>query len=207
MINLMYWIVIAVVVAWWLFKKPHAPVQNQVVEDLSSVKEESISEETVFQVQTTFEKNLEDTFLPDAITRRDLYIYRKLMRVWFAKLAGENRFNEAMTQKLRRDWLDYMASLRDGKTTHYLSMETYGEDKEKSDSYSEESTIFHRKAFAIEDGFAFAVGKEAVAELARIRSLEFSEISMNGELAPEGMEFDFEDKLHRKKKAKSFKMA
>ncbi|HVU06618.1 MAG TPA: hypothetical protein VHE10_02425 [Candidatus Paceibacterota bacterium] len=202
----MIWIVIAAAVVWWIYKQRNTPKQAQVVEDVPLLKDEGISEEAVLQAQTSFEKNLEDTFLPDAITRRDLYIYRKLMRVWFAKLAGENRFDETMTQKLRRDWLDYMYALRDAKTSHYLSMETYGEDKERSDSYDQESTIAHRKAFAIEDGFAFAVGKEAVAELARIRALEFSEISRDGELAPDGMEFDFEDKPRRKKKAKPSKM-
>jgi len=32
---------------------------------------------------------------------------------WFNKLAAKNRYDEDLTQKLRKDWLDYMDAAAD----------------------------------------------------------------------------------------------
>ena len=126
----------------------------------SSEKDTHIfSEERVFEIQNDFEKHLQDTFLPDAITHKDLYKYRYLMRDWYDQLAGKNRYDEKMTQQLRSDWIDYMGALEDRETYNFLSLEAT--EEEKTESYREKHIIASRKAFAIEEAFASAVGEDA----------------------------------------------
>jgi hypothetical protein len=195
-----FWAFIIILAVWWLLKRNKTAAKKPQRELLDSSPKD-ITEEMVLKVQTRFEKDLQNTDLPDAIRFSDLYIYRNLMSKWFSKLSAEHRYDDVMTQKLRKDWLDYMNALQDGHTSNYLSLESYGdtkEEQEKSDSYREDATHSARKALAIEDGFAAAIGKDQVDELTRIRKLSMNSISREGELAPEGMEFDILGKLRSK---------
>ena len=163
---------------------------------LVDLENSPITEETVFKAQAAFEKHLENTFLPDAISGKEIYIYKNLMRVWYDKLSGNNRYEESMLQKLRNDWLDYMAALEDSNTYNYLSMEE--EDEKESKVQREKEFTASRKVFAIENGFASLIGGDAVKELARVRALEYGAVDRSGNLAPSGFEFDAEEKLYPK---------
>jgi len=182
------WIVIIVAVVWFVvahFQKKGASV---------STPKNDITEEVVFGAQNRFEKNLENVDLPDAIGGRETYIYRNLMTGWFNKLSGQNRYNSLMTQQLRSDWLDYMSSLSDRSTYNFLSLEA--KDDKGQEMYREQHVTASRKAFAIEDAFAAAVGKDAIDELARVRTRDFFSFNRHGEMAPEGSAYDLRGQLH-----------
>lgn len=147
----------------------------------------NIDEETVFEIETNFEKKLQNTYLPDAITRKDLYIYKNLMRNWYDQLASKGRYNEPMIQKIRQDWLDYMSSLEDRNTYSYLSFET---ENEESDAWREKHINASKKVFAIEDGFASAIGKEAIKELSRVRDESSFNFDVNGNVSTESHKDD-----------------
>lgn len=192
-----FWIVVIIVVVWWLSTRT---AKKEVATPASSEKADSvntITEEVVFKVQSRFEKKLqEEVDFPDAISGVDTYVYWKLMRPWYDKLTGENRYKEEMVQKLRNDWLEYMGAVGDRSTYNYLSLEFWDEkDSTKSDDYREKHVLASRKMFAIQDGFAAAVGQDAVAELKRVRELDFSAIDKRGNLASEGFSFDMMGEL------------
>lgn len=182
------WVVIIILLVWWLASR------NQKASTKISAPqgEQEVSEEALFAAQNRFEKNLEDTLRPDAITRGELYLYRKLMREWYNRLAAKNRYDGAMTQKLRGDWLDYMEALRERSTCNYLWMESEGKT---ADNYRERTFTASRKASAIEDAFAAAIGNAAVQQLAVIRNKDLFHFSESGELAPDGFIYDLAGKL------------
>jgi len=190
------WIIIIIfLVGWWILKHHHStnvPSKNEGTDPV----ENEIEEEAVFKIQTEFERKLEYTLLPDAISGNEIYIYQNLMLPWYNKLSSENRYNDVMTKKLRNDWLNYMSALEDRSTYNYLSLEV--EKKEEKDCYWDKHVVASRKAFAIEAAFASAVGKEAIDELTRIRQLNLSSFNSNGELAPEGFCFIGEKLLPKK---------
>ncbi len=191
-----FWIVVIIVVVWWLASRPKkTPPISNVQEEPE--KEEAVSEESVFNIQSKFEKKLHDEVdFPDAIRGVEIYIYQHLMRPWYAKLAGENRYNDEMTKKLRRDWLDYMGAVEDRSTYNYLSLEFWDEkEPKKSDDYRDQHILASRKMFAIEDAFAAAVGKEAVEELNHVRKLDWNQFDKFGNRAPDGSEYDLGGKL------------
>lgn len=190
-----FWAIFIVIAVWWLFKRSKS---TEVVKQATpAFVEKGISEEEVFKAQSSFEKKILETYLPDHIHRKDIYIYQNLMSKWFSKLSGQNRYDENKIQKLRKDFLDYMEACEQGSSANYLSFEV--ENEQERDSYSEEAEMCARKSFAIENAFAEALGQDAVSELNRIRSLNLTSISRSGELAPEGMEFDANDRLKPKK--------
>ena len=195
---MLIWVVI-IIVAFWLISK-HQKTQILTTKEVaSSPSSNEIKEESVFKAQTAFEEKLQQTYLPDAIFGRDMYMYKSLIRGWYSKLAGQYRYDEKMTQKLRNDWLAYMTALEDRATYNYLSLETWSEDEKKSDSYREDHVTASKKAFAIEDAFAAAIGGNAVSEVEKARDLGHGSISRQGELAPDGFEYDFRDELKPKK--------
>ncbi|MCK9351274.1 MAG: hypothetical protein WCT49_04460 [Candidatus Paceibacterota bacterium] len=192
------WIFIIVMV-WWISKHHYlnqaenAPLRAEVY----PAKKE-ISEDFALEAQTKFENRMKDVFLPDAINGKEIYIYKKLMSVWYAKLSSENRYDDAMVQKFRADWLEYMNALRDKSTFKYLSSETT--DKEKAESYRNDEAVASKKVFIIEEAFAALSGKEGTDELARVRALDDASFSKGGEFVPEGFELNLEGKIQPKKK-------
>jgi hypothetical protein len=180
------WALVIIIAVWLIVKNS----KNSAHSDVSptSVEEKDISEETVYKMQNSFEKRLEQNHLPDSPGGRAIYMYRNLVCNWFYKLAAENRYNDEMTQKLRRDFLEYIYSVEHGSTANYLSLEV--EDKESQDEHEEEARTQARKIYTIENAFAAAVGKEAENELKRVRELDYSAISREGQLAPDGYKYD-----------------
>ena len=193
-----WWLIIIVIlVIWWISKSYYKPKHST---NTSAFAEDEITEEVVLEGQLDFEKDFEYAVgcgVPDSMSGRQTYIYRNLMSVWYSKLSSDNRYDDKMIQKIRKDWLDYMDSLKDENTYNFLSE---SEDKEKADSYGKKGLIASNKVWAIENAFASLIGKKAVDELARIRGLSYFDFNKNGNLAPDGFEFDSKGKLHKKNK-------
>jgi hypothetical protein len=193
------WIIFIILGIWWLSKQYHhrtadAPKSAELLPEKSE-----ISEDRALEIQTKFENQLRDVCLPNAIGGKEIYIYKNLMSVWYAQLSAENRYNDAMVQKLRNDWLEYMSALRDKSTYSYLSLELA--QKGKENLYQNDHVNASKKVFEIEEAFASTIGKEAVDKLAHTRELnESSSFSREGELIPEGFEINAEGKLQPKKK-------
>jgi hypothetical protein len=123
----------------------------------------SLSDEAVIKAQTEFERQLETNIdLPDGIRWRDAFIYRHLMRKWFASLLASSRCTATASDKIKSDWLDYMHLMEERAILRFLSLT---EDEEKRKVYDEEAIEVSRKITMIEDGMAAAVGQEAVAQL------------------------------------------
>jgi hypothetical protein len=190
---------------WWMSKRHY---QNQA--DNTPLRAEflpmknEITEDRVIDVQTKFESRLSDIYLPDAVSGKEMYIYKNLMSVWYDKLSAENRYDDTMIQKFRGDWLEYMSALRDKSTYTYLSSEST--EKDKRESYRNDTIIASKKVFATEEAFASAIGKEASDELTRMRGMNESAFSKEGEFIPEGFEINAEGKIQpkTKKRIKSF---
>lgn len=185
----LFWVIVIVIIVWVIAKSKNSEtgvVQSVSESDLSE-QESKLDEETVIRIQSNFEKVLqEEVGFPDSIFRTDRYLYRFLMLPWFRKLSSENRYNDEMIQKIRNDWVDYMASIKEGTTCNYLAMEF---DAEKGEKYAERSKIAGRKQRAIEEAFASAVGGGAVEELKKTREIDYNKLSKYGDLAPDGMEY------------------
>lgn len=186
------WIIVAVVITYLVVKNSNRPPQV-IPQHHEEERKTEITEEMVFKAQADFEEVLAQDYLPDALHREDIYLYRELMLPWYKTLSGKYRYDDAMTQKLRDDWTDYLYYTQNSSTLRFLSFET--EEEAKSEDYRERSILEYRKARAIEDGFAASIGEEAVMELKRIRELDMFCFSRKGELAPEGFQYDAHDEL------------
>jgi len=156
-----------------------------------STQEVKITDSILFECEKVFSKKiLEEIEFPDAIRGKEIYILN-LVRVWFQKLSAKNRYKDETTQKLRKDYTDYMQALEDRSTHNYLSSEHYGdEDKTLSDAYREKCDIDNKKMRTIEDAFASAIGEEAEKELATIKALDNIYFSRTGDKAPDGFKYD-----------------
>lgn len=150
-------------------------------------------------MQGAFEKKVGEenySFLPDSLSGQEIHIYYNLMRRWFNELSAKNRYDDSMIQKLRRDWLNYISLIESAKTLHFLSMESWDEkNPKKSDAYSNDARLEWMQAIAIEDGFAAAIGQDAVKELDRIRKMDFCRFDKLGHVAPDGFEYGVGGKL------------
>lgn len=191
------WIVIVVFILWWFMKKQDSGFSVEKKE----FSLPAIGEEMIFKAQDKFEEKIQENYRPDSISHGELYIYGKLMRIWYSELAGKNRYDDPMIQKLRRDWLAYMEALQDRATSAYLCMEN-----EENDDFRENQITASRKAAAIEDAFSAAIGKDAINELARIREKDFFSFSANGELAPDGHRYSLLGELRKDQKDSLFKI-
>lgn len=193
----MTWIIIIVIlVAWYLsVQKKIEPIRNNENSYIDEAPK-FITEEQVFEREKSFNKSLEEEIdFPDAIRGKDIYVYKELMHKWFQKLSSENRYNEDLLQKLRRDWLDYMSLMKEQKTLLFLSME----DIDDAAQYREEESVVAQKLLAIEDAFAAAVGKEAEKELSRVYNLDMHSFDKFGNIAPNGSMYNLSGDLVRKK--------
>jgi hypothetical protein len=85
--------------------------------------------------------------------------------------------------------LSYLDLLERQKKVSFLSTEAT--DEKKRESYGKESWQMRQQYMAIEDGFAAAIGKEATAELERVRAAAHSAFDRSGikPMAPEGFHY------------------
>jgi hypothetical protein len=141
------------------------------------------------EAQVEFEQRLEaNVDLPDGIRWRAAFIYWHLMRKWFANLLASARYTGA-SDKLKSDWLEYMALMEERATVDFLWRES--SDEEKSDKYGEEAEEARRKITVIEDAMAAAVGQEAVAQLEAARNASHNAFDRSGKkpMAPAGFRY------------------
>jgi hypothetical protein len=88
-------------------------------------EKQRLSDEGIAKAQAEFEKRLEENIdLPDGIRWRDAFIYRNLMRTWFASLLASSRYTATASDKLKSDWLDYMNLMEERATLNFISAET-----------------------------------------------------------------------------------
>lgn len=196
-------LILIIVVAYIVYRLTmhHKNAADIPQEDSGSQTKFTITEDGISKQQIKFEKRLENNYAPDAISGDEIYIYKNLMRVWYDQLSSKNRYDNALAQKLRDDWSDYMSSLEDRSTNNYLWLEE--KDEKKAEEYRNDHIIASKKVFAIEDAFANMIGADGIKKLAAARKLEFPQIDHAGNLAPEGFVYNTKDELEPKKQSKS----
>ena len=167
-----FWLIVIGVVILFIYLRNKEKKQDVVLPKNVSPQKNEIKEETVFEVQTKFERKLQDTFLPDAIKGKESYIYKYLMFPWCEELLGKHHYDDKMIQKIRKDWIDYMGALKEDADCKCLYKIAFFETdrQEEAGSYMDRGRIASKKAEEIENTFAFSIGKEAVDELFRIRN-------------------------------------
>lgn len=156
---------------------------------LEQAEQDRTGEENVTKRQLEFEKELShgmEMRLPDAISGREVYVYRQLMREWFRKLVAQCRYDEPKLRKVRQDWLVYMATLSSRETHRFLALEG---KHEKREGYERDAHEESMQLKAIEDAFAEAIGADAVERLRQIRAKKYDDFSYAGELAPDGYRY------------------
>ena len=149
-----------------------------------------LSDERVLKSQDEFEQGLNaNANLPDAIGWQKAYTYRHLMSKWFASLMAKYRYDDVMSKKIKTDWLDYLDLLDSESRTSWLSGES--RDEKKQEAYGAEAWQMRQQYMAIEDGFAAAMGEEAIKELAQVRAAEHGSFDRSGRkpMAPEGFHY------------------
>jgi hypothetical protein len=163
---------------WW-----HKTNETKNRERLEEYERNKLSDESVLKAQLEFEKRLgENIDLPDGIRGKTAFIYCNLMTKWFSSLIAANRYDKAMCKKLKSDWLEYLYLLEHQQTSNFLSLESSDETKEAWEE---------RKRYEmIEDGFAAAVGKEAIEELRQVRERSHDAFDRPGRnIAPAGYHY------------------
>jgi hypothetical protein len=100
------------------------------------------------------------------------------MSKWFDVLIATYRYDEPMSTKLRSDWLSYMGLLESQSRSSFLWLEA--RDETKRDTYGEEANLERKQYVAIEDGFAAAIGNEAMEELQRVREAPHDAFDRSG---------------------------
>lgn len=175
-----------VLLYYWLDSKAEKRRKNHSIQG----ERDRFTDENIFKAQYEFERNLnENADLPDGIRRQRAYIYRHLMSGWFATLIAKHRYNDAMSSKIKSDWLDYLYFLERGSTVSYLWSES--DNEKKQDSYGKESWLISQQYMAIEESFAAAIGNNALAELQQVRSASPFRFDRSGikPIAPEGFHY------------------
>jgi hypothetical protein len=92
------------------------------------------------------------------------------MRGWFGSLLASSRYTGS-SDKLKSEWLEYMALMEERATKAFLSLES--SDEKEKDKYGKEFQEVHRKITVIEDVMAAAIGQEAIAQLEAARSAPY----------------------------------
>lgn len=183
-------------------------IKNKIDVSVKPVEERLITDETILQTQREFEENMFEMAkigVPNAMFGQEIYIYTDLMKPWFEKLSAKYRYDEQMIQKLRNDWLDYMFTLPQYRSSVYLSLDYSDEDdkeneEKKQKECEKDAYIEGNKITVIEDFFAHSIGDDAVKELDQIRKLSHSHFSHLGEMAPMGSHYNFDDEIVKNKR-------
>jgi hypothetical protein len=111
------------------------------------------------------------------------------MSKWYSTLIAKYRYDDAMAEKLKNDWMNYLYLLEQEDTTRFLSMEVSDEDGRES--YEKEQLNEEQRYLMIEDGFAAAVGSEAIEMLKRVRQASHRSFDRSGRkpIAPPGFHY------------------
>jgi hypothetical protein len=123
------------------------------------------------------------------------------MSKWFNELNAKYRYDDSMSKKIRTDWYDYMRSLKSEAFAKYLkSAASYNAYRAEKEGESEDRQALEAKAWSedqkakearkrfitIEDGFAAAMGEEAIKQLQEVRSRDDDAFDDSGAMAPIG---------------------
>jgi len=176
------WLLIIIAIYYFL-----NAMDNKKNKEIEIREEKEPTDELVNKVQTSFEKEIsQDHYehLPDSISGREIYIYKKLMRAWYQKLSSKFRYDEKTINKIRKDWVDYIELLKDSSTSHYLWLEAE-DDSSEADSLREDHVSSTKKCFLIEDAFSELMGKSEKKEISKTREMPRSAFSRKGEITPE----------------------
>lgn len=141
--------------------------------DVANKNTNILKQESAVEIQKDFEEELEQTYTPKGFGDREIYIYKNLMRPWYKELSDKNHYNDKITQKITKDWIEYMRALKESATClvlYKLNFEV--DDEEKKNSFINDGRIARKKADEIEDFFASSIGKKAVDELSLIRNID-----------------------------------
>jgi hypothetical protein len=170
--------------------------QRREIQQSEEWERERLSDENVLKAQSEFERRLDkNADLPDSIVWKKANTYRHLMKKWFAALTAQHRYDDVMSSKLKLDWLNYLYLLERESIVSFLTAEAT--DEKKRESYHKEFRQMREQYMAIEDGFSAAIGKEATAELQRVRTAAGDSFDRSGikPMAPEGFYY-FQVSLH-----------
>lgn len=160
---MLFWFLLLVAFLLFLILRQQK-VQLEVDKKMSS----ALLEEQVLEAQRKFEDRRNKLkHVPDAPSEKEMYIYEKLMRVWFHALSGKYRYDNEMIQKIRQDWINYMSLLEEASTNNYLAMESDDEESEKD--YRNDHIKAILQLNGIEDAFAHLVGEKEFKQLENMR--------------------------------------
>lgn len=175
-------IILVIGIIWYLYlKNKKGETASITSENTTKHKNEQSLEDHIIEVQNKFENALyEERNFPDAISRKDVYLYKQFMSPACDKLNAKYRYEDDMVQKIREDWLTYLVELKSAWTSVYLSMEL--DDDKETEDYDNEARASFRKIRSIEDSFAELLGNDHVKKLEDIRKVEFSQLNDLGEL-------------------------
>jgi hypothetical protein len=152
---------------------------NTREQDSEESERNRLSDEYVLKAKADFEMRLDENVdLPDGIGWRKAYVYRNLMSKWFDSLIAKYRYDETISTNIKSDWLEYMYLLESESTSRFLSFGSINaNDKE---SYEQTARLEYKQYVAIEDGFAGAIGNEAIEELRRVREAPHDAFDRSG---------------------------
>lgn len=196
------YLILLICAIWWISKYFHNEnlrVKNEYrADNQEEEKDMEISDELIFNVQNKFEEHITQTYLPDSIGGKEIYIYKQLMKNWYSILNAKFRYDTNTLQRIRKDWLDYLHNLEWEKTYSFLYFETDNEEKQKK--HWEDRMNAHNKVISIENAFASIIGQEAVEKMESTRKLDTFSFSKSGDIAPSGFTFDFRGELVKQDK-------
>lgn len=174
-------IVLVAGIIWFLYIKNKKKESTPANAEYTTEHKKKLLEDYVINAQNRFENTMnEKRDFPDAISRRDVYLYKQFMSPAYDRLIAKYRYEDEMIQKIRKDWLTYMVELESAWTCAYLSMEFY--DDKKTEDYSNSAHTSFLKVKNIENSFAELLGNSQVKKLEDMRKIEFSQLNNLGEL-------------------------
>jgi len=161
--------------------------KNPRIQQSEEWERNRLSDENVLKAKADFEMRIDQNAdLPYGIGWRKAYIYRNLMSKWFDSLVAKYRYDESISTKIRSDWVGYMYLLESESKSTFLSFETINANEKES--YEQTAGLEYKQYVAIEDGFAAAIGNEAIEELRRVREAPIGAFDRSGRkpMAPIG---------------------
>lgn len=124
---------------------------------------------------------------PDSIRYNIAHIFRYLIVPWYKELISIYRNDPDKILRLNRDVSNYVDNLQRWKTLSFLSIEG---EKGRRPINAEEAEKCRMSCDIFEDSIARELGAGAVKLLEAIRTARMFMFNKQGDMAPEGYEFD-----------------
>jgi hypothetical protein len=168
-------VLLIAVVAWfiWTWYRGKSKRRN------SAAEARLYGSERVAAIQAAFDKEIvERNVLPDAVRNRYAYIYRNLMRDWYAQISAACRGDTDKLQSVNADWLGYIDGLKEQGSVNFSAM--VANDEMESSRLGQRLRTIRLRLSAIEDSFAAQLGTSETAELKRIREIPNDRFNRSG---------------------------